>query len=416
MASQLQHIEGYLIDDKGTWTVRARFADTPAGRRKLHSKSTGLKVKGNNKRKAEAAMREIIAEWERQVNAARPMDNPSLKDCINQWMERKKLTLRPNTLAGYKVAANAHIIPELGQINLSDLTRQDLQRYFEKLQRDGISVSTMKKHRVIIQGALKDAVLDDLLTVNVADNISLPKGKKFEGKALSEAQVADMLVKLEEQPEPMRAAVTLAVVYGLRRSEICGLRWEDIDFENNVLHIRNTVTEFSGTVYEVEDTKTKTSCRDLYLVPDMAEYLNYLLQVQKQHGIYSGKVCVHLDGRMVKPEYCTRVTMRFLRNCGYEGVRLHDLRATAATILASKGVPIKQVQAYLGHKDVQTTLGYYVHVLDQDKINTATVMGNVIAGAGFTSCCSESCSESTDSATDNVIPFPSIVLEKLAEK
>ena len=174
----------------------------------------------------------------------------------------------------------------------------------------------------------------------------------------------------------------MAVIYGLRRSEICGLRWEDIDFENSAIHIRNTVTEFSGTVYEVNDTKTKTSRRDLYLVPDIADYLKELQQTQKQSGIYSGKVCVHLDGRMVKPEYCTRVTMRFLRSCGYDGVRLHDLRATAATILASKGVPIKNVQAYLGHKDVQTTLSCYVHVLDADKIATATVMGNVFSGSG----------------------------------
>ena len=113
---------------------------------------------------------------------------------------------------------------------------------------------------------------------------------------------------------------------------------------------------------------------------------------------------------MVKPEYCTRVTMRFLRNCGYAGVRLHDLRATAATILASKGVPIKNVQAYLGHKDVQTTLNYYVHVPDADKIATVTVMGNVFAGA-----VSPACSGTADAVTDNVIPFSSIAHEKLAE-
>ena len=406
----VQHIEGYLVDDKGTWTVRARFADTPGGRRKLHSKSTGLRIKGN-KRRAEEAMRDIVSEWERQVNAVCIVDNPLFEDCIDQWLERKKLTLRPNTIDGYRVAANAHVIPELGQIKIADLTRQDIQRYFERLQRDGISVSTMKKHRVIIHGALNDAVLDGLLTVNVADNISLPKSKKFEGKALSETQVADMLVKLEKQPEPVRAAVTLAVIYGLRRSEICGLRWEDIDFENSTIHIRNTVTEYSGTVYEVEDTKTKTSRRDLYLVPDVADYLKSLLQTQKENGIFSGKVCVHLDGREVKPSYCTSACERFVKACGYDGIRLHDLRATAASILASKGVPIKQVQTYLGHKDVQTTLSYYVHVLDADRIATANVMGNV-----FASVCSEGCSEKDAPAMDNVIPFESIMPEKLAEK
>lgn len=412
MASQT-HIEGYLINDKGTWTVRARFADTVGGKRKLHSKSTGFKVDGYNKRKAEAAMREIVAEWERQISAP-PADNPLFKDCVNQWIERKKLTIRPNTLEGYKVAANAHIIPELGDIGICDLTRQELQRYYEKLQRDGISVSTMKKHRVIIRGVLKDAILDDIITVNVADNISLPKGKQFEGKALSEAQTIDMLIKLEEQPEPIRAAVTLAVICGLRRSEICGLRWEDIDFENNIIHIRNTVTQFAGTIYEVEATKTKTSCRDLYLIPFVGGYLKALLQAQRQSGIYSGKVCVHLDGRKVQPEYCTRACMRFLKACGYEGVRLHDLRDTAATIL-SRRVPVKQVSGYLGHKDIQTTLKYYVRLMTEDKIETSKVMGDFLAGAGFASSCSDSCSESTDSAPDNVISIDTIMQKKLAE-
>ena len=411
MASKIR-VKGYLVNDKGTWTVKARFADTAGGERKLHSKSTGLKVKGNSKRKVEAVMGEIISEWERQANATVPAANPLFKACVEQWLERKRLTLRPNTLEGYRVAAKAHIIPELGEIGICDLTRQQLQRYFEKLQQENISASTMKKHRVIIRGVLKDAVLDDLIPVNIADQVSLPKGKKYEGNALSTAQVLKLLEKLEQQPEPIRAAVTLAVIYALRRSEICGLRWDDIDFENSVIHIRNTVTEFSGTVYEVEDTKTRTSCRDLYLIPETAAYLKELLQNQRQSGIYSGKVCVHLDGHMVKPEYCSRACMRFLKSCGYDGIRLHDLRATAATILAKKGVPIKQVQAYLGHRDVQTTLSYYVHLLDEDKIATANVMGSFLSGAGFPLPCSENCSESADPVPDNIIPIQSIPAKK----
>ena len=412
MASQI-HIDGYLVDDKGTWTVRARFADTIDGKRSLHSKSTGLKVKGNNKRKAEAMMRDIVSEWERQANNARPADNPTMRECIAKWLEQKRLTIRPNTLASYNVAAKAHIIPELGDIRICDISRQQIQRYYEKLQRDGVSANTMKKHRVIINGVLKDAVLDDVISVNVSEYVSLPKSKPFEGKALSEAQVADMLTKLEEQAEPIKAAVTLAVVCGLRRSEICGLRWKDIDFENNILHIRNTVTDYAGTLYENEETKTKTSRRALYLIPAVADYLKALLHTQEQSGIYNGKVCVHLNGREVKPAYCTNACERFLKACGYEGVRLHDLRDTAATILARR-VPIKQVSGYLGHKDVQTTLKYYVRLMTEDKIETSNAMGDFLAGAGFASSCSESCSESGETDTDKVIFIDTILPKKLA--
>ncbi len=151
-------------------------------------------------------------------------------------------------------------------------------------------------------------------------------------------------------------------------------------------------------------------------IPEAVNYLKRLLQTQQGKGICSGKVCVHLDGRMVKPEYCTRACMRFLKSCGYDGIRLHDLRGTAATILARKGVPIKQVQAYLGHRDVQTTLAYYVHLLDEDKIATANAVGSFLVGAGFSKGCSEKCSKSACSDENKVIPFSSIIPEKLAEK
>lgn len=406
MASQ--KVTASLQDDKGTWTIRGRVYDPQTGKMRQRTRSTGLKVKNNTKRKAEAMMKDIVAEWERAASGFTRVENPDFASCVNQWLERKKLTIRPNTLESYKVEAKAHIIPVLGKIGVCDLTRQDIQRYYERLQRDGLSVSTMKKHRVIIRGALKDAVLDDLIPVNVADNVSLPKGKKFEGKPLSEDEVAAALMVLDKQPEPVRAALTLALVFGLRREEICGLRWTDIDFADNVLHIRNTVTEFAGTVYEVENTKTKASSRDLYMIPSTAQYLKDLKAKQEKSGFALDKVCAWPDGRVVKPTYITRASMRFLKECGFEGVRLHDLRHTVATILA-KRVPIKQVQEYMGHEDIQTTLSIYTHVLEADKIATSNAM------AEFLKSCSESCSEKAEKVQNNVIRFSEIASQKFAE-
>ena len=219
--------------DKGTYTVRGRVYDPVTGKMRQRTKSTGLKVKNSTKKKAKAMMQEIVAEWQEESDSAQAaVDNPSFETCVNQWIERKSLTIRENTLESYKVAAKAHIIPELGKIGIRDLNRQQLQAYYDRLQRDGISANTMKKHRVIIKGTLKDAVIDGLIPVNVADFVSLPKVKEFEGKQLTENQVADVLKALEKLDEPLKTAITLALVFGLRREEICGLRWEDIDFEN----------------------------------------------------------------------------------------------------------------------------------------------------------------------------------------
>ena len=232
------------------------------GKKRQRRRSTGLKVKDNTKKKAKAMMQEIIAEWQAESDRVQTAAvNPEFGTCVNKWIERKGLTVRANTLESYKVAAKAHIIPELGKTGICDISRQQLQAYYDKLQRDGISANTMKKHRVIIKGTLKDAVIDGLIPVNIADYVSLPKTKEFEGKQLTESQVAEVLKALDELDDPLKTAITLALVFGLRREEICGLRWEDIDFENSVLSVRNTVTEYAGKVYRDGDTKTRSSRR-----------------------------------------------------------------------------------------------------------------------------------------------------------
>lgn len=408
MASQ--KVTASLQIDKGTYTVRGRVYDPVTGKMRQRTKSTGLKVKNNAKKRAKVMMQEIVAEWQEESDSAQAaVDNPSFETCVNQWIERKSLTVRENTLESYKVAAKAHIIPELGKIGIRDLNRQQLQAYYDRLQRDGISANTMKKHRVIIKGTLKDAVIDGLIPVNVADFVSLPKVKEFEGKQLTENQVADVLKALEKLDEPLKTAITLALVFGLRREEICGLRWEDIDFENNILSVRNTVTEYAGKVYRDGDTKTRSSRRDLYIPEVTADYLKQLQEKQGQGGIDTGKVCAWSDGKEVKPAYITRASMRFLKACGYEGVRLHDLRGTVLSILARK-LPIKNVQTFAGHNDVHTTLKYYVHVMDEDKRETAGVMADFLRG------CSESCSENADEVADNVIQFTPNTPEKCANK
>ena len=387
------YIKGCLCDDKGTWAVRARVPDPLTGRIHNRTKSTGYKVAGNNRRKAELKMREIVAAWEDEVNTGKQADyNPEFGLCIKYWLYSKELTLKANTLESYKVMANAHIIPKLGSIKICDLSRQDIQEYFESLK-DVLSPGTMKKHRVIINGVLEDACADGIIRDNVSKRVRLPKASKFEGTALSQSQVSYMLDKLSEQPEPIKSAILLGVAYGLRRSEICGLRWDDIDFENKIMSIRNTVTEYSGQIFEVEQTKTKASRRELGLIESTIPYFEALKQQQLDSGIYSGKICAHLDGRQVKPEYITRASMRFIKSCGFENVRLHDLRHTTATLLTNR-VPMKHVQSYLGHESMETTSNIYSHTLSDDMVETAKILDSVFKNV---SLCSEDCSESISS-------------------
>ena len=140
---------------------------------------------------------------------------------------------------------------------------------------------------------------------------------------------------------------------------------------------------------------------------EIADYLKQAKKEQEQSGIDTGKVCAWKNGKEVKPAYITKASMRFLKACGYEGVRLHDLRGTVLSILARK-LPIKNVQMFAGHSDVHTTLKHYVHLMDEDKRETANVMADFLRG------CAESCAENANGRTDGVIPFNNIVPDKFA--
>ena len=387
MASRIA-VKGTLHDDKGVWTVRARVFDPQTGKYKQKAKSTGYKVKDNTKRKAETAMKDIVEVWEREANEAPIKAAPLFSDYVKKWLVAKAVSKRANTMKSYQGYADGHIIPALGNIKIRDMTLQHLQQYY-KVKLKTLSVNSLKKHHVVISGALLTAVREGIIPVNFADYVEFPAAKKFEGKAYNTDQVAALLEAVATEGEPIRAAVTLAVCYGLRRSEICGLRWIDIDFDAGKLMVRNTKTQNGSLVIEGEQTKTARSRRTIDLIDSTVPYLKELRHCQELAGLTLNKVCVWPDGRQVSPNYITHRTARIMEKYGLEHIRVHDLRHTAATLLATKATP-KQVQDFLGHEDISTTLNTYTHLLDADRAATSGIMDGILRNSVF---CSEKCSE-----------------------
>lgn len=390
-----QYINPYLVDDRGIWTIRARFADTPMGRPKIHTRSTGLKVNGKNKLKAETIMRDVAEQWERQVKERSPIDpRATFADCAESWLRMKEPLLRKGTYGCYEMYYNKYIKPKLGRIKIKDLTHQHIQEYFNSLSKK-LSPATLRKHNVIIHGTLEKAVLDGVLTAdvgNVLKMVQLPKKRKYEGKVLSEAQIKAVFEHLYEQKEPLPAAMTLGLCYGLRRSEMCGLRWDDIDFENGVLHIKNTVVTIVGGRDESEHTKTLASRRDIDMIDTTREYLEKLYERRKKQGMVSDKVVAYEDGRAANPEYVSRHAKSYMEKCGAPDMRLHDLRHTAATILV-KRMPVIYVSAFLGHNQVSTTMDIYSHVLQNERHLASDMMGGFLQSVAV---CSEKCSENAE--------------------
>lgn len=372
------YIKGSMHDENGIWIVRARVPDPETGKKVQKSKSTGFRVKDNTKRKAELAMKGILAQWEQEANVKLEDRGPLFSEYVRKFLEKKEREVRANTLFSYSVYADVYILPAIGNRYVKELSRQDVQALYNALLERGLSVNSVRKIAVVVAGALHMAVLDGVIPINIAKNgdIELPNAKRFRSKAYTKEQVEQLMATVEKEGEPIRCAVTLATFYGLRRSEVCGLRWTDIDFEKMEMRIQNTTTQNGVQIYRDQATKTEKSNRTLSLIPITVPYLKELRESQKARGLKLDKVCRHTNGNEVQPNCITRKFTRMLERYKLPRIRFHDLRGTAASLLAPCVTP-KQLQEFMGHEKISTTMEIYVKANDSDRKAVASAMEGI---------------------------------------
>ena len=255
---------------------------------------------------------------------------------------------------------------------------------------------TVRKYDIVVSEALDDAVRDDVIPVNPAALVKWPKRTQPEARPFDPREVAQILAMAENAPEPMHSAIILGLCYGLRRSEVCGLRWIDIDFEANTMHIRHTVTQNGKVLLDDDHTKTQKSKRTLALIPDTVTYLKKLRLEHVRLGLPLDKVVAWPDGHNFRPDGITRMFKTMLKNNGLDpAIRFHDLRHMAASVLASSGEATpKQIQEFMGHDDISITYGVYVQSAKDSGEKTSAAMNKALAGLMKSpESCSENCSE-----------------------
>jgi integrase len=206
--------------------------------------------------------------------------------------------------------------------------------------------------------------------------------ERFVGKAYT-AEQANMLLGVIDN-EPMKPAIILALFYGLRRSEVLGLRWKDVDFTANTITIRNAVVKVK-TLIEHEKTKSRASNRTLLIIPETRDYFLDLRCRQNENRLLlgnayndNGHVCVWDDGRMFSTEYVSRHFALILKKNDLPHIRFHELRHTAGSLLLNKGLSAKQIQEYLGHERVSTALDFYGHLNAEGKKEAAYTIGSLL--------------------------------------
>ena len=200
MASVI-HINVCLVDDKGRWTIKGRFCNTVTGEKWQRTKSTGLRVKDNTKRKAEAMKADIVAGWEEELAQQFRAESPLFSVYVQKFIERKRaLRLRENTIKSYEDYIKVHIGPKLGNIPIQELTLRDIEGFYEEYLKTH-KVKSARKVNVVVSGAFREAIRDGVIQVNLADldHLEFPKAEKFDGGTTYTAEEVSKLLKAAEE-------------------------------------------------------------------------------------------------------------------------------------------------------------------------------------------------------------------------
>ena len=354
--------------------------------------TTGIKAARGNKKEAMRVAEKIVSERKENESATQNAESDlQLWKWIEMWLDQKAFEVEQNTYEGYICYFKNHIEPyfKAHPVKLCDLTPQCVQLYYNSKarkpgdkQKGKLSGKSLHDHHVVIHGALEDAVRKNLIPYNYADRVTLPKKERYTGSFYTKEQVAALIDAAAQTP--LKYLVPFTLFYGLRRSEVLGLKWDAIDFANRRFTIQSTVVKFK-TQIEKETTKNKASHRT-YPMPE--GIVNLLLDIKQQQGYMRVKygnayidgnyVFTWDDGRLLSPDYVTRKFSKILSENGLPHIRFHDLRHTTASLLLNAGYDLKHISEWLGHSDIGTTMNIYAHLSMTGKAETSEVMTQIV--------------------------------------
>ncbi|MDR2357982.1 MAG: site-specific integrase [Oscillospiraceae bacterium] len=378
-------VSGHLEDVRGIYQMKLTWQKPEGGGRGRRSISTGLPAKGN-KRRAEDMLRDACQKQERELMSVPSTDSLLFADFMEQWLEAVKPDIRVSTYGGYWYNVTRIICPHFRakKITLQGLTVDDINAFYtERLEY--VKASSVHRYHANIHRAMKYAVEKGMIEHSIMDKVKLPKAERFVGKFLKQSEA----VKLFDSVKGHRIelAVVMGAFYGLRRSEIVGLKWDAIDFDANTITIEHTVieTHIEGKKIIIADntTKSKASHRTLPLVPPVRAMLLDLRSKQEANrklcgGSYSTKYSqyIYVDtlGNRIVPNMLSKDFPTFMEEHGFSRMRLHDLRHSCASLLLASGVSLKQIQEWLGHSDFSITANTYAHLEFNSKLKSAEAM------------------------------------------
>lgn len=402
-------ISGCLCKKAGRYFVRIYFYENRQRREK--SFPTGLKVENGSDRKntqaknnAHLMLANILSSFKaNRMHGTPDKRNQLFADAASEWLERQTSHKAESTIAGYRYALADIILyfTEVNCVRTVDLTSRMVEDYFswERMRRqpdysgphkkknkysDGTGIENTILHRAtIIRAVLQYCKRDGIVEKNVASKrdswVELPQPQQHVFQVFTPEEADEFVEALKGEPLWFRVAVLLALMLGLRRSEVIGLRVSDIDFKAHELVIQCVVTQQAGEdrgkklTVKTKTKSTTTKCLEIW--DELLTCIEAMIEGNRKNEELFGEDYDHawkgflfrdVDGKLIQPDTLTKTFSKFVERIGCKKLRFHDLRHSCASILHANGYSIKTVQEILGHKQLTTTI-MYTHAYEKEK-------------------------------------------------
>ncbi len=360
----------------GRWVVECYVLEAVTGRR----------VRRTVYAKTAAEAENTLVELRRQATQGTPSAPSGLTVAayLAEWLDQVvAVRVRPNTLAHYRYNVDKYLVPALGARRLGRLSAREVRALLDTLRSQGAGARTIQYVHATLRAALEDAVREEMLPRNVAKLVRVPSPPKTERRPLTIDEVRQLLAASREHR--LHAMLVVFALVGLRRSEVLGLQWDDLEVDDHPrLHVRRGLQRIDGEL-RLLPTKTTGSRRVIPLPVPVAEALRQHRDRQAGERATLGAKWPDLGyvfttpiGTPIDPRNCTRVVQDLCASAGLRVVRLHDFRHGCVSVLLSLGVPPRTTMEIVGHSTLEMTMTVYGHVSLDDKTEAMRRLGSLL--------------------------------------